>query len=333
MTANYIARTWGMAVAIAICSLAACYGPNDIAAPDEILLVTASPASIPADGFSTTRIIATVDARADRDLLVSFKSSGGSITAEPIAPDADGQAVALLKSAKTPQAVVVTVDAKRKEVVEASRTVAVTFATVDSSSLIRLLMSSRTLAADGRSTIELRAETNPAMGARTVAFKTTSGSFSADVIDRDEDVAPDSNGVARVLLYAPREVGTALVTVAAESFSASDTVTFTRALPDAITLIAEPLAIPANDTTSTKVTAKLSRSPGKVSEGTRVEFSIVSDVTGGTFGRFQGVLRSNENEEATADFVAGTGAPLGVATITARVPDTGDTATVKITIQ
>jgi hypothetical protein len=45
------------------------------------------------------------------------------------------------------------------------------------------------------------------------------------------------------------------------------------------------------------------------------------------------VTRSNEGEEATADFVAGTGAPLGTATITARVPDTGATATAKITIE
>lgn len=239
----------------------------------------------------------------------------------------------MLKSAKTPQSVVVTVDVKRKEVVEASRTVAVTFAPVDSAGLIRLVISSRTLQADGQSTIELRAETNPAMGARTVSFKTTNGSFAGDGVDRDEDVAPDSAGTARVLLYASREVGTALVTVSAEGFSVSDTINFTRALPDAITVRAQPLAIMANDQDSTRVTAKLSRAPGKVSSGTRVEFSIVSDVTGVTFGRFQGVTRSDDAEEASADFVAGSGAPLGTATITARVPDTGDTATVKITIQ
>jgi hypothetical protein len=333
MSRRHVAPAVVVALAIAATGAGACYSPNDVTAPDEILLVTASPTSIPADGFSTARIIATVDARADRDLLINFRASGGSISADSMAPDASGQAVALLKSAKTPQSVMVTVDVKRKEVVEASRTVAVTFAPVDASGLIRLVLSSRTLEADGRSTIELRAETNPAMGARSVTFKTTSGSFSAGSIDQDEEVPPDSSGVARVLLYAPREVGTALVTISAEQFSASDTVTFTRALPDAITLSAQPLVIAANDSESTRVTAKLSRSPGRVTEGTRVEFSIVSDVTGTSFGRFQGVTRSNEGEEATADFVAGTGAPLGTATITARVPDTGATATAKITIE
>jgi hypothetical protein len=48
------------------------------------------------------------------------------------------------------------------------------------------------------------------------------------------DVATDSNGVARTLLYAPRVIGTAPVTVTGGTFSVGDTVTFVRAFPDAL---------------------------------------------------------------------------------------------------
>ena len=59
---------------------------------------------------------------------------------------------------------------------------------------------------------------------------------------------------------------------------------------------------------------------------------IVNDASGQSFGRFQNIERSNESETATADFVPGTTAPLGLATITASVPNTNVTAQIKVDI-
>jgi hypothetical protein len=58
----------------------------------------------------------------------------------------------------------------------------------------------------------------------------------------------------------------------------------------------------------------------------------VNDATSQAFGRFQNVTRSNAAETVTAQFVPGTTAPLGLATITARVPGTNVSAHVKVNI-
>lgn len=317
---------------------AACYH-NDIAAPDEVLTITASPASIPADGFSTTRITATVSPSADRSLGLTFTSTAaGTITSQSMSPDASGQVSTFLKSTTTPQNVLVTVNVNRGQTVIASRTVQVVFAPVDSSTIVKLTLSSHELEADGASSIQVRGDINPGVAAHSVKFDTTNGSFTPGSTARTSgDIPTDANGTARVLLYAPTDLGTALVTVTGGTFSTSDTVSFVPANPDAISLSAGPLTIPKTETQVVTVTALLSRSPGQVTTNTSVDFSIVSDVTGQTFGRFQNVKRSGTDRQASADFVPGANAPSGLATITAtvpgKVPGTSLTASVKITIQ
>jgi len=126
-------------------------------------------------------------------------------------------------------------------------------------------------------------------------------------------------------------VGTALVTATAGGYSSTQTVTFIRALPDHIALEAAPLAISrALETNVVAMKAKLSRAVGKVTPNTRVDFEAVNDASGVSFGRFQNVTRSTTTGEVTAQFVPGIAAPTGLATITARVPDNGVTAQVKI---
>ncbi|MGB2717765.1 MAG: hypothetical protein WBC51_26510, partial [Vicinamibacterales bacterium] len=258
-------------VVVAAVTVVGCYGRNDVTAPDDLMLLTALPTEIPADGFSTTTITAKLATRVDRELLISFTASAGTIATTPFSPNSNGEVSTLLKSTTVPQSVLVTANVKRGDTVEASRTLTVTFQPVDTSRVIRLALSSMELEADGASSIQIRAEANPSLSPRTVKFETTNGSFSPNTETRVlSDVPTGADGIARSLLYAPRQIGTALVTVSAGGFSAAETVRFVRARPDAISLRATPLALPQSETQFTKVIAKLSRALGQVTQETRV---------------------------------------------------------------
>jgi hypothetical protein len=124
-----------------------------------------------------------------------------------------------------------------------------------------------------------------------------------------------------------------VVTAIAGGFSATTTVAFVAAAPDFMTLKATPLNVSnSSDTNATTLTATLSRGVGSVTANTAVEFSVANDMTGQSFGRFEGASRSNGTGEVTAQFFPGTAAPIGLATITARVPGTNVSARVKVNI-
>ena len=316
-----------------------CYDPDSLTAPDDVFLMTATPSAIPADGFSVSRITVRVDPQTNRDVTFSFaKSDGGSLSipaTQTRGPDANGEISVLLTSDTTPRTVVVTADAKDGTTVLASRSVTVTFESPSAASIIRLIASSTSLEADGTSSIQLRAEVNPGLPNRTVTFKTSNGSFEKGgnaPVRELPNVPTGADGVAVVQLYAPAEVGTAIVSASSGNFSDFETVTFTPAAPDFMTLRASPLTVSrASELNGITVTATLSRSVGVVSGNTAVDFLAVNDDTGTSFGRFEEITRS-ANGQVTARFVPGTAAPLGLATITARVPNTSVSAQVKITV-
>src|SRR5262249_46252833 len=154
----------------------------------------------------------------------------------------------------------------------ASRSVTVTFGAVSPALVIQLSTAAAQLPADGVSSTLLQAQANPASGVRKVSFKTTNGSFvhggSTPVTDQN-DLATGSDGVARVQLFAPLDPGTALVTVTANGFSASQTISFTPALPDFLSLRATPLEVSEKTETNTiDLTATLSRAIGTVTRNT-----------------------------------------------------------------
>jgi hypothetical protein len=335
----FLPRLACAAVLVASIGSVACYDPNRLTAPDDVFSITASPATIPANGFSTSQITARVDPATRRDLKFSFSKSEGGTLSVPASqvrgPDANGEISVFLTSDTTPRTVLVTAEAKDGDTIVASRSVAVTFEAATPSSVIRLTVSSSQVEADAVSSVQLRAEVNPALTNRMVTFRTTSGSFEQGASPPVRELAnrpTGADGVAIAQLYASGEVGTAVVTASAGGFSDSQTVTFTPAAPDFITLRATPLTVSrALETNSTTLTATLSRSVGTMTPNARVEFSAVNDESGTSFGRFEEVTRSTDGQ-VTAKFVPGTAAPLGLATITARVPGTNVSAQVKITI-
>lgn len=335
------ARLLVIVASLAVLAASGCYDPNRVTAPDEVLLLTATPDSIPANGFSTARITARVTTTTTRSLSIAFTSSGGTIsTTTGQKPDAAGEASVFLISDSTPKTVSVTAEVKEDNNVLASRSVTVTFQQASADSLVRLTTSSNQIDADGASSVILRAEVNPASPARAVSFKTTGGSFKlGDPAEIAKDnVATSADGVAQAQLFAPAAAGTALVTVTtvgangAQGFSASQTITFNPALPDFAALTATPLSISRASGNPINLVAKLSRSIGTVTRGTRVDFTAVNDDTGQSFGRFENLNRSDDTEKATADFVPGATAPVGLATITARVPNTNVSVQIKVDV-
>ena len=327
---------------LAALAAAGCYDPNKVSAPDEVLLLTASPDAIPANGFSTSRITARVTTSTTRHLTIAFTSSGGTLSPTTAhAPDGAGEASVFLTSESVPKTVTVTADVKEGTDVLVSRSVTVTFQPATADSLLRLITSSNQIEADGVSSAFLQAELNPAGGSRSVSFKTTDGSFAREgaTPKREEpNVTAGADGIARVQLFAPVTPGSALVTATtigangAPGFSATQTITFSAAMPDFMSLSATPLSVRALETTKITLTAKLSRPIGKVSTNTLVDFTIVNDASGASFGRFQNITRSDDSETATAEFVPGATGTLGLATITARVRDTNVTAQIKVDI-
>jgi hypothetical protein len=431
MSLHRVLRSAALVLALAT---AACYNPNRVLSPDDVLAIEASPATIPANGFSVSKITVRVATTTRRDLTFSFtKSDGGTLsvpTSQTSGPDGSGEISVFLTSDTTSRTVLVTVDVKSGTTIVASRSVTVTFEPPAAASVIkltatpaqveadgtapielraqinagvatrtvsftttngtftpnanppvrdlpnrptdadgvavaqlyasgqagtavvtasaggfsdsqtvvftpltlRLSLSSASVDADGASTIELRAET-PKGATRLVSFTTTNGSFEPGTSNRSAPNRPTNvDGIAVAQLYAPNSIGSAIVTATSSGFSDSQTVTFAAAAPDFISLAASPLSVRAIDTNSTTLTATLSRVVGVPSVNTLVEFVVVSDVTGVGFGRFEEVTRSDGEGKATGRFVPGSAAPPGLATLTARVPGTGLSAQVKITI-
>jgi adhesin/invasin len=326
-------------IAIAVFGLAlgsaGCYDPNRLAAPDDVMAISASPERIAADGFSTSTITVTVKPTSNRGRALNFTSSGGTLSVKDTdtrAPDASGQVVVFLISEATPKTVLVTANAKEGTDVVASRSVSVTFEQASAASIIRLVASANQVDADGLSSVQLRAEVNPALTNRNVIFTTTAGSFTqGGTTQTSPSVSTGSDGVAIAQLYATT-VGTAVVTATAAGFSASQTITFTPALPDFISLSAKPLSLVRSETNGIQLVAQLSRSIGNVTKDTRVDFTAVNATSGVPFGRFQEVKRTSETGEASATFVPGATAPDGLARITARVPGTNVSAVVTVDI-
>jgi len=324
-----------VALSAALVGVLGCYDPKLVTAPDDILLLQATPSAIPADGFSRAEIVARVSPSTSPGVRVQLTTSGGALSpTDPRAPDSNGEVSALLTSTATPQSVLVTAEVRDGLTVVASRTVTVRFDAASPNSVLRLVLSAPQIEADGASSIQVRAEVNPGLPNRAVTFKTTDGSFVRDADTKEvANLQTGSDGVARAQLYAPRTIGTALVTATASGFSAGSTVAFVLAPPDGITLSATPLEVSrALETNKITLLARLSRTVGRVTINSRVDFSIVNDVSGLSFGRFQDIRRSTDNELATAEFVPGASAPLGLATITARAPDGNVISQVRVNI-
>lgn len=288
-------------------SLGAAADPEDQASvpmKGVTLTVAANPGVIPADGLSSSQIVARLIETTSRIPIegqdVRFGASAGSITGR-VATDPTGSAVATLTGVTS--GAITTVNAFYGRTLSASATVTFSALTLSVSPALA------SIRADGQSSVEvvarlINAEHNPVAGAR-IDFSTTRGSITSPVIT-------DASGEARAVLLSAAQTGAANITASFGALTQSTTVNFV-ALPtvQSILLSVESASLEANGEARTTITATvLDGAESPMPDGTPVQFQI----TGGG-----GALISpnvvTEDGEASVIYVAAT--TPGVVTIRA----------------
>lgn len=260
------------------------------------LLVSANPATIPADGISRSRIVANLLETTSRVPLqgqeIRFGASAGTITGR-VMTDPSGSATAHLVGDPGETASEITVFNGNT----LSATVNVSFSPLD----LTLDSENTTIFADGHSSTEVRAlltnqQGNPVTGA-SIDFVTTSGTI-ASPITTDED------GLATTTLTSAAVTGTADVTARfGGALEQSLQVEFTDPPATAELLIqVEPATLPADGGSEAILRATaLDDESNPMPDGTAVGFEILSGD-----GMIVGASISTTGGVAETKFVAGT---------------------------
>jgi adhesin/invasin len=320
-----------------------CADLDETASPDAVLLLTATPRSIGADGFSTATVVAELDTRtAARYRDVSFSTTlgrfvGGSSTTDQtlvVAADSSGRATATLRSGTQAGTAVVTAEIRDGTTVLVTRSLEVPFERVPASNVLTLSLGQAEAPADGASVTDVvvRIATPLIQTERTVTFSTTAGSFGAASVQSTQ-VRAGTDDIAATGLVSPREMGSAVVTATLNDVSVRGTVEFVAAVPESATLsVTGSFRLAATFSTKSSLRLALFRSTGTVSRGTEAEFEAVDESSKRAFGFFSGVTPSDASGVITADFTPGNTTERGEATLSARIPGTRVSATVRIEV-
>ncbi len=322
-----------LAPTVLVLAHSACSDVNRLAEPDDVMVLSAEPAAITADGFSTTTISVRISRASDerfRDVI--FTTTNGEFVASTaddprrivVSADTSGEAKATLRAALQAGSATVTAEIRDGQAVKVARTIEVQFQAIPASALISI-EAVRTLApADGASVTDIVATIAQGvpLEEREVLFSTTLGSFSASLSSPQSRVQlTGSNNVARVGLVSPRVVGAALVSAQFNGRQSGVTVQFEPALPDGIAVsVFGSLQMKATFATKSTVEAELFRIEGKVTPGTEVIFRAFDDSTGNQFGSFSGSTPSDDQGRVRVDFTPGNTVERGEAIIRVRVP-------------
>ena len=334
-----------LAASAGVCCLliTTCTNIDTPAEPDNVLLLIASLAELPADGFSTSNITAQISPQANENYRdVMFTTTLGTFrAADPDHPDrivvtanSAGIAVAALQSSPQTGTAVVTVEIRDEEAVKVARTVRITFEPLESSDVIQIQAESSTAPADGASVTNIFAKVAESMPLqqREILFTTTAGSFGG-VVPSTATRTAGSDSVALVGLISPRETVTALVSATVNGQKSYTNVAFEPARPDQATMsVFGSLQLQATFATKVSLEVELFRDVGAVTPGTEVVFRCFDDSTGNMFGFFSGVTPSDDRGFVSAQFTPGNTTERGEATLRARVAGTDVLARVKIEI-
>jgi hypothetical protein len=283
-------------------------------AREDVFDVSISRTSIPADGFSTSVLTATLKrSGTPQQRMFKFETSAGSLIAPGLAPgrivtiaaDATGRAVAELQSDKSIGSARVRVTA-----FDLPYEFMISFGSTDPGSIITLAASPSSAPADGVTSVIVSATISASVpsGRRTVAFRTTLGLITPIAIE------VDGSNVARASVTSTG-TGTARIIATVDGATAETTVPFTPALPDRVFVAPDVSELMSGGSAPVRVT--LSRATGSVSPRLAVSYSATTS-TGAAIGSFSRITPA-ENSVSTATFNVGTTAYLGPVTITAIV--------------
>ncbi len=324
-------------------ALLSCTDLNQIAEPDDVMVLTASPEAVPANGFSVAQITARISPEADQRLRdVVFSTTLGRFPAgNPATPQivvatagVEGSATVALQSSPQTGTAIVNAEIRDGQAVKIARSTEVRFVPVSPSDVISLTAGSTTAPADGATATEIFARIAEAVPLlqRSVLFTTTAGSFGAPTLQQISRNASSDN-VASAELVSPRLPGVAVVSATLNNIQATTAVTFEPALPDQISVsVFGNLQVKATFASRITVEAKLERVVGQVTPGTEVVFRAFDESTQSTFGFWSGVNLSDATGTVTAEFTPGNTTERGEATIRVRVPGNDVSGRVQIEI-
>lgn len=172
--------------------------------------------------------------------------------------------------------------------------------------VLGLSLSSTSAPADGATVVQVMGMVDPGTRAdrRQLTFSASGGTLT-EGDGKAVTVVADERGVARVGLRAPAEPGLVRIRLTVGSVTRQDSVSFTRAQPETITVEPERFAIAAGLQNETRVAAHLRRSLGKVSPGTTVSFRAFRAGTNIEVGRFGTATLSDGNGVVTVRYTPG----------------------------
>jgi hypothetical protein len=302
-----------------------------VAVPVENLFtVSLSAATLPADGFSVSRIDVQLHrtglSPSERQITVEVTAGTllGSATPQRalLTADNDGAASAFLQSAGAVGTATVTVTWSGS-----SRRIDIPFVPANPLDTIRLTASRSEAPADGATGVTFTATISSGLpsGRRSVTFRTDRGTFGGSPsvtleADRGNDVSANLTSTI---------AGGALVTATVDGTSVQRTVVFNRAFPDGVSISADSGIIASGG--ATPVRTQLRREVGTPSTGLAFTYTAVTS-TGASIGSFSRITTNTSPLEATATFELGTTAYLGPVTIRVTA-EGGATATTQIIVQ
>jgi hypothetical protein len=233
---------------------------------DEILSISTSAQTVPADGVSQITITVRLDPRTDADKrLVTITTTGGSFVrgnqveglAVVVPVDDIGRAVIELRSSYV--AGPVQLDVKVGTV---SRSVTLQFSEARREDLFSIDLTRTTLPADGFSTarITVTLRRPGTVQQRVVTFETSGGTLLATGIAsaRQATVTADTNGVAVVDLQSDKTVGPVRLSIKAVERTEIVELSFIPADPtQVITLSADRSSAPADGVTTIALVARV----------------------------------------------------------------------------
>ena len=260
---------------------------------DDIFTFTAANGSIPADGFSRTRLTATVATSGNPARnRVTFRTSKGTLIASgtvnsdssvDVSVDGSGIAFADLRSSSTVESAIVSAT-----VAGITKTIIVAFVAPDPGAIVRISAPS-SAPADGATRVPVTATVASELPApRSVSFTVTGATFSGG--STTEAIAVDGSNRAVIDLVAPAAPVSARVRATISGVSADTVVSFVAAVPQSI--FVSPAAAVVGPNTDNRISVSLLRDIGVASGGQVVTYAAKDADGNPTGGVFSGVTLS-----------------------------------------
>ena len=313
--------------------------PFSAVVADQLFTLGTSASSLPADGFSTATITATMTFSGDRQQQVAFSASRGSLVkfgagaGDPgttVQADASGVARIQLRSDGTIGTARVSAKALGFE-----REAFVEFTAINPDTIITVRPDVDTAPADGFTRTRIVARVSPLIPDtgtnRTVRFTTTEGTFATDTVagtgNQVATVKADASNLAIVDLRSPMLPVTTGITATVSNVTARTSITFVKAQPDTVFVQAGAASVVRNGNGSVNLTAYVLRDVGQSATNATVTWQAY-DADANLVGSFSSVTLATPDPDdtasvkrlkATATFNPDDTAVLGAATIIAKV--------------